>query len=91
MAREEIKLINPIKFIRSPARHGTNKYDYVFTIPRNLIKLEFVDPDKTYTIYLQELKKEDNDNETGKYIAIKDWNPTKKELQEIIKKIKDYP
>ena len=80
MNREEIKLINPIKFVRSPAKHGSSKNDYVFTIPRTLLKFGYIFPNKTYTIYLQEMKKKE-------YIEIEEFENSGKLLKTIFESI----
>ena len=55
MAKEKIELENPIRFARSPAKHGSGDSDYVFKIPRFLMQLGHIDSEKTYNIYLEEI------------------------------------
>jgi len=40
-----------ISFVRKPAKHG--KEDYVFTIPRNLIRMDIIDPNHKYKVSLK--------------------------------------
>ena len=56
MSDEELDFLKKgIRFIRKPAKTGPR---YVFNIPKAYIENGFIDPDKTYVIYLAE-KRED--------------------------------
>lgn len=64
MEKENISLKKQIiKFTKKPAKHGNY---YIFHIPNSFIKEGLVNPDRKYTIYLEEheedikSKKEEN-------------------------------
>jgi len=52
MEKEEISLNKKIiKFSKKPAKHGNY---YIFHIPNSFIKEGLINPDKIYTVYLEE-------------------------------------
>lgn len=42
-----------IKFSKKPAKHGNY---YIFHIPNSFIKEGLIDPNKKYTVYLEEIE-----------------------------------
>lgn len=46
-----------IKFERSPSKKGEHPDDYIFKIPRNYIRNELINPNKTYWVICEEIKK----------------------------------
>lgn len=47
---------NKISFVRKPAKHG--KADYIFTIPRDYIRKELIDPNQKYKINIEPFRNE---------------------------------
>jgi hypothetical protein len=49
-----------IKFTKKPAKHGGY---YIFHIPNSYIKNGLIDPEKIYTVYIEEAKETESEDE----------------------------
>lgn len=53
---EEEETIDLVSFVRKPSKQGD---DYFFKIPRIYMRNDFIDYEKTYKVYIKEIKEED--------------------------------